>query len=150
MSKAILEHPEKEQIDTLICSGLSSREVEKILKSEFGLSVSYKTISLYHKNELNGLILEPTEGSETEGLLEAFDLDLTTIQTLKSELQEGKNGVGTVLHREFAELVAIQIQLTKNALQNHAKGKGRYPSEYVRNLQILTGIMYKNQTENEK
>ena len=150
MSKAILEHPEKAQIDTLICSVLSSREVGKILKSDFGLSVSYKTISLYHKNELGGTILEPSEGLETEGTLEPFELDLETIQTLKTELQAGKNGVGTVLHREFAELVAIQIQLTKNALQNHANGKGRYPSEYVRNLQILTGIMYKNQTENEK
>ena len=150
MSKAILEHPEKAQIDTLICSGLSSREVEKILKSDFGLSVSYKTISLYHKNELGGTILEPSEGLETEGTLEPFELDLETIQTLKTELQAGKNGVGTVLHREFAELVAIQIQLTKNALKNHASGKGRYPSEYVRNLQILTGIMYKNQAENEK
>lgn len=144
MSKVISEHPQKSKIDALICSGLSYRDLEQTLKQDFGINVSYKTISLYHKNELSGFVEPETEPEP----IEPFELDFETIRTLTTELQNGQTGVGTVLHREFAELVAVQIQLTKNALIQHAKGLARYPSEYVRNLQTLTGIMYKNQQTN--
>lgn len=145
MCKTILDHPHRTEIDAVICSGGTLREIRETLKRSFAVDLSQKTICKYRQDYLPDF--EPNSQPEPEPI-EPFELDFETIQTLTTELQNGKIGIGTVLHREYAELVAVQIQLTKNALIQHAKGLARYPSEYVRNLSILTGIMNKNQQTN--
>ena len=142
----ITKHPQKEGIDALIKSNqYSYRELEKELKSRFGLSVSFKTIQAYHSKELGGIVDVPNnETGEPTG--EVIALDMTKIAALVSELTISGKGTDkpvTALKTEIAELFAIQLQITKHALLQHTKGTARYPSEYVKNLQIFSNLMLK-------
>lgn len=142
----ITKHPQKEGIDALIKSNkYSYRELETELKSRFGLSVSFKTIQAYHSKELGGIIdIHTNDTPETTG--EIIALDTNKIAALVLELTTGGNNTDkpvTALKTEIAELFAIQLQITKHALLQHTKGAARYPSEYVKNLQIFSNLMLK-------
>lgn len=131
-------HPNKLEIDALIKSNkFSYRELETEFAAKFGLRISYKSIQTYHTKELGGTIDTDNSQSDATG----FELDNEKLeQTVRELLQE----IGSsILKRQTARLFAIQMQITENALLQHSQGIARYPSEYVRNLQIFSNILMK-------
>ena len=138
-------HPNKLEIDALIKSNkFSYRELETEFAAKFGLRISYKSIQTYHTKELGGVV--DINENEDGGTGEIIALDMVKIAALVAELTTGGNSTDkpvTALKTEIAELFAIQLQLTKHALLEHSKGRSRYPSEYVRNLQIFSNLMLK-------
>jgi hypothetical protein len=137
----ISEHPKKLEIDTLIKSGLSYRELEKAIKERFGLQISYRSIQTYHTKELGGEIDNSSETGDFGGGAVAIPLDMAKVESEVLELTQ-KYGDSPVKKR-VAKLYAIQLQITENALLQHTQGIARYPSEYIKNLQIFSNILMK-------
>lgn len=139
----ITKHPQKEGIDALIKSNkYSYRELETELKSRFGLSVSFKTIQAYHTKELGGVVDISTDGGGAGGNDPTpLPLDMAKVEELVLELTK-KYG-DSPIKKSTAKMYAIQSQITENALLSHSQGLCRYPSEYVKNLQILSNLLTK-------
>lgn len=136
----ISEHPQKGEIDCLIRSGdFSYRELEKELKTRFGLQISYKSIQQYHTKELGGMV-DIKEGEKGSGVA-ASPIDMAKVEQTVNELL--KDCGDSHVKRQTARLYAIQMQITEHALLQHTQGIARYPSEYIKNLQIFSNILMK-------
>lgn len=139
----IKKHPQKDEIDTLIKSNkYSYRELETELKSRFGLAISFKSIQAYHTKELGGVVDISTDGGGAGGNDPTpLPLDMAKVEELVLELTK-KYG-DSPIKKSTAKMYAIQSQITENALLSHSQGLCRYPSEYVKNLQILSNLLTK-------
>lgn len=139
----ITKHPQKEGIDALIKSNqYSYRELETELKTRFGLAISFKSIQAYHTKELGGVVDISTDGGGAGGNDPTpLPLDMAKVEELVLELTK-KYG-DSPIKKSTAKMYAIQSQITENALLSHSQGLCRYPSEYVKNLQILSNLLTK-------
>jgi len=145
MSKLILNHPKKAIIDSVCLQNISSRDKAKTLAEKHGISISHGVLAKYHATYLRGEIDTPDKDlEELEGVFSApLDIDLSLVDRLASELNKDENSANSVLKRELSELLALQIGITKDALKKHISGVARYPTEYIRNLNIIASLLTK-------
>lgn len=136
------EHPQKQAIDVLIMSNsFSYRELQSELEKRFGVKISYKSIQQYHTKELGGAVtVGDGDGGSGDGS-NCVPIDNEKLEELVLELTK-KYGESPI-KKHTAKLYAIQMQITEHALLEHTKGLSRYPSEYVKNLQILSNLLMK-------
>lgn len=139
------KHERKAEIDALIKSNrYSYRELETELKTRFGVAISFKSIQAYHVKELGGAVDISTDGGGDGGGGNdptPLPLDMGKVEELVLELTK-KYG-DSPIKKSTAKMYAIQSQITENALLSHSQGLCRYPSEYVKNLQILSNLLTK-------
>lgn len=146
MSNLILNHPKRGEIENVIkMQGLSYRAKAAFLAEKHGVSLSHSVLAKYHTAHLSGEI-DASDAGENEtfdGAPVALNIDLESINLLASELNKDENSGNAPLKKELSELLAMQILITKEALANHIAGVGRYPSEYIRNLQVIANLLTK-------
>ena len=136
------KHPEKIEIDRLIKSNAYSyRQLQTEFLTRFGVNISFKSIQQYHIKELNGAVDIPSDNGDGDGGTGLVPLDNDKVTDLINELKDGWGNSGQTVKNELFELFAIQTQITKNALLQHVNGNARYPSEYVKNLQIFANLI---------
>lgn len=147
MSKLILEHPNKTEIDTILRGTGSYRDKELKLQKELAIKISYKTLCDYHKNFLGSKLDLDTDLENTNTPV-PLSLDFTEIETLtkkmKNELCDiaGDLDFFDTVKKETIELFTLQSAITKDALLKYARGECKYPSEHIKNLQIFTNLLY--------
>ena len=138
------KHPQKIEIDRLIKSNAYSyRQLQTEFLTRFGVSISFKSIQQYHTKELGGAVDIPSDNDNDNdnGGTGLVPLDNDKVTDLINELKDGWGNSGQTVKNELFELFAIQTQITKNALLQHVNGNARYPSEYVKNLQIFANLI---------
>lgn len=145
----IENHPRRFEIEGILAKDLSYRQKAELIKKEVGVSVSHKTLQVYHTTKMNGEITTnnadadaETDG-ETSGTPVKIDQKELEDIALRIKRAGGKGYALNVLRDELSELLAMQILLTKDALKRHTNGEIRYPSEHVRNLQIFANMIGK-------
>lgn len=145
----IENHPRRVEIESILAKDLSYRQKAELIKKEVGVSVSHKTLQVYHTTKMNGEIItnDADTDAETDGETSGtpVKIDQKELETiaLKVKNASNKDGATSALRKELSELFALQLLLTKDALQRHANGEIRYPSEHVRNLQIFANMIGK-------
>lgn len=147
MSKLILEHPKKSIIDAVLMQHLSSRAKAKLLSEKYGINISHTVLNKYHTQYLAGAveILDTDADADADagadaGALVPLGIDSTQIAELADALNKQRNITNSLLDKEFNELLALQILITKDALKKHIEGKNRYPTEYIKNLNTIKGL----------
>jgi len=147
MSNLILTHPQKTLIDSVLLQNISSRQKAKILAEKYGIKISHSVLAKYHTNYLKGEIdISSDSDNDSDNDSEAgtpLNLDLGEINELADALNKDENFSNGILKREFSELLALQIAITKDALKKHIAGLARYPTEYIRNLNIISNLLTK-------
>jgi hypothetical protein len=144
MSNLILNHPKRAIIESVIKdANLSYRAKADELAQKHGVKISHGALQKYHTTCLSGEIELEGEGDAGEVLAAPLEIDLDALAELQKSLDKGENAENSVLKRELSELLAMQILITKDALLKHIKGVGRYPSDYVRNLQTISNLLTK-------
>jgi hypothetical protein len=135
----ILGHENQSDIDKFIINSkaqkMSFRDIEKELKIDFGLVVSYVTLSAYYKEVLGGDDLD----------FNNQDLDIKTPylnnEILEKLLSDPKSDKSTV-----NDLYANILALCASNLEAFKQGKERLKIEYVKYLKDIDGIV-RNQKE---
>ena len=147
MSNLILSHPQKTLIDSVLLQDLSSRQKAALLAEKYGIKISHSVLAKYHTTHLKGEInisSDSDNDSDNDSSTGApLNLDLGEINELADALNKDENFGASVLKREFSELLALQIAITKDALKKHIAGVARYPTEYIRNLHIISNLLTK-------
>lgn len=151
MSKLILEHAQKAVIDAILSLPLSYRQKADKLQKEYDIKVSFKTLQKYHLEYLGGAVTDADDDDDApdDAPDELLDIDFSAADALEAQIIELSAPRSELSHRSLSGLIeanlagifALQIQLTKAALKRHCLGVGRYPADYVRNLQILTSML---------
>lgn len=144
----ISEHKDRIEIEQLIKSGaFSYRELQTELLTRFGLKISYKSIQQYHTKELRGEVdIAQINEDEMSGFLELDEDEMSNFLgtiVVNSKTWDGKEDRDKNVKNSLAEIFTYQLFLTKAALKAHIKGQKRYPSEHIKNLQILSNLLIK-------
>jgi len=143
--KAIKESPHRASINKLLILGTAHRKISEKLKREYGLLVSHKTLSLYHRDELDSLVV--SEESTTEETPESFEYLYTPqhLENLVSELCEAGNSFDTKKHAktQIYEVYALLTILCKESLKRHMRGESRFPADYLTKLCSVFGLLAK-------
>jgi hypothetical protein len=138
----IEKHPKREQIERILKKDTSYKDKALEIENKFGLSLAPKTLEYHHLNRLGGFVLdsEGVEFGEPEQTT-PLDIDLDSINKLLESFKSGNTG--EALRECNLELYCMQFFILKDALNKYIGGQIRYPSEIVRNFQILAQLAQK-------
>lgn len=151
MSKTILEHAKKIEIDELIIKavfdGLGSRKISELIQTEFGENVSHTAIAQYLKNYLSGNTLGNIKKEYEQKILlaAAGDGSLYTAPLVDLEKLEALNA--RYKSKEQQQSIAYQIELYQLLVSENTKaflaGREAINRELVLQLKDLESISSK-------
>lgn len=146
--KGILGNEKQKEIEELVIlsrfKGLGWRDIEKTLKSSFGLNVSHTTVRSYYINELKGEVLDKAKDQAVVKAFEDIDDDIGGRETEIDEIRlreleriynpNGVDPIGSL----YSKIIALCEANAKDHIENGARLKTHYV-KYLKDIKAVIG-----------